>query len=222
MNPAKHYNTIVFCDFDGTITAEETFVGMLQEFSTVDYNRTEQLLLQGEISLRDAVRRQVESIPSKKYPQVQAYIRDKALRAGFVELLDYLHFQGIPLVVVSGGLLQSVQSRLEPHRHRIHAVHAAEIDCRGTYLRIFSDYESDSEMVAKTEVMAQYPCRQSIVIGDGITDVNPALTADLAFARDRLCRYLADRGKAFVRWEDFYDIIARLQKRWLVEPSSGF
>ena len=29
----KHYQYILFCDFDGTITAEETFVGMCQKFA---------------------------------------------------------------------------------------------------------------------------------------------------------------------------------------------
>jgi 2-hydroxy-3-keto-5-methylthiopentenyl-1-phosphate phosphatase len=219
----KHsYKSMVFCDFDGTITAEETFVGMLRQFSTVDYNQTERLLSQGKISLRDAVRRQVESIPCEQYPRVLDYIRDKDLRTGFADLLDFLYFQGIPLVVVSGGLLASVRSRLATYVQRIHAIHAAQIDCRGAYLKIVSDYESDTEVVAKTKVMAGYRCQTSILIGDGITDLNPALSADLVFARDRLCRYLTERGKAFVRWEDFYDIINHLQKRWLFKPSSGF
>jgi 2-hydroxy-3-keto-5-methylthiopentenyl-1-phosphate phosphatase len=222
MTDNHSYKSMVFCDFDGTITVEETFVGMLRQFSTTDYNQTERRLSQGKISLREAVRRQVESIPCVQYPQVLDYIRDKGLRTGFADLLDFLYFQGIPLVVVSGGLLESVRSRLAPYVQRIHAIHAAQIDCRGEYLKIVSDYESDTEVVAKTKVMAGYRCQTSILIGDGITDLNPALSADLVFARDRLCRYLTERGKAFVRWEDFYDIINHLQKRWLFEPSSGF
>lgn len=31
--PKPTMNPIIFCDFDGTITAEETFVAMLKEFA---------------------------------------------------------------------------------------------------------------------------------------------------------------------------------------------
>jgi 2-hydroxy-3-keto-5-methylthiopentenyl-1-phosphate phosphatase len=222
MKDKQSYKYMVFCDFDGTITVEETFVGMLKQFSTADYARTEQLLVQGKISLRDAVRKQVESIPSERYPQVLDFIRDKAFRDGFAELLDFLYFNGVPFVVVSGGLLDSVRTKLADYAHRIHAMHAATVRRDGKYLKVFSDYESDTELVAKTAVMTHYRFDTGIVIGDGITDLNPALAADLVFARAGLRRYLANRGKTSIVWENFYDIINNLQKRWLVDPTSTF
>jgi 2-hydroxy-3-keto-5-methylthiopentenyl-1-phosphate phosphatase len=222
MNPKKKYKYIIFCDFDGTITAEETFVGMLKQFSTADYARTERLLRQGKISLRDAVREQVESIPSACYAQVLDFIRDKAVREGFAELLDFSFLHGVPFVVVSGGLLDSVRTRLSAYAHRIHAMHAATVRCDAEYLRVFSDDESATELVAKTQVMARYRFDTAIVIGDGITDLNAALAADLVFARDGLRRYLAERGESSIPWENFYDIINTLQKRWLVEPAADF
>jgi 2-hydroxy-3-keto-5-methylthiopentenyl-1-phosphate phosphatase len=80
---------------------------------------------------------------------------------------------------------------------------------------VYSDFESATELVAKTRVMGLYRYEESIVIGDGITDLNIATTADLVFARDRLCGYLAQKGKAFIRWEDFFDVCNHLSKRWL-------
>lgn len=222
MKDRQSYKYMVFCDFDGTITVEETFVGMLKRFSTVNYAETERLLLQGKLTLRDAVRRQLESIPSERYPQVLDFIRDKAVREGFGELLDFLHYNGVPLVVVSGGLLDSVQIRLAAYAHRIHAMHAATIHSGGAYLKVSSEYESDTELVAKTRVMACYHFDKAVVIGDGITDRNAALAADLVFARNGLRRYLADRGKKSLAWENFYDIVNNLQKRWLVDPASTY
>ena len=45
-SPEPH-RRIVFCDFDGTITAEETFVGMLKQFATLDYNDYGRRLAEG-------------------------------------------------------------------------------------------------------------------------------------------------------------------------------
>ncbi|MEJ2474882.1 MAG: hypothetical protein P8Y74_13475 [Desulfobacterales bacterium] len=95
------YKRIVFCDFDGTITAEETFVGMLKRFAAESYDATEGLLIEGKITLAEAVRRLVESIPSHRYKQVLGYVKDKPIRRGFSELLDVLYFHGVPLIVVS-------------------------------------------------------------------------------------------------------------------------
>jgi 2-hydroxy-3-keto-5-methylthiopentenyl-1-phosphate phosphatase len=215
MGPAENYKRIVFCDFDGTITAEETFVAMLKRFATASYAATERQLIDGKITLSEAVRRLVDSIPSRRYPQVLAYIEDKTLRQGFAELLGFLHSHGTPLVVVSGGLVGSVATRLAAYGDRIHAVYAADVDTSGNFLRVRSDFESASELVDKTRVMRRYRCEQSIVIGDGITDLNIAMTADLVFARDNLCRYLRQRDHSFVRWEDFFDVIAELSQRWL-------
>jgi 2-hydroxy-3-keto-5-methylthiopentenyl-1-phosphate phosphatase len=215
MTPTKTYKRIVFCDFDGTITAEETFVGMLKRFAAASYDATEDLLIEGKITLREAVRRLVESIPSKRYPQVLDYVKDKPIRQGFSELLDFLHLHGVPLMVVSGGLMGSVSAKLAPFQNRIHAMYAAEVAAEGDFLRIHSDFESANELVAKTRVMGLYRYEQSIVIGDGITDLNIAMTADLVFARDRLCGYLTEKGKPFIRWEDFFDVCNHLSKRWL-------
>jgi 2-hydroxy-3-keto-5-methylthiopentenyl-1-phosphate phosphatase len=215
MTPSKTYKRIVFCDFDGTITAEETFVGMLKHFAAESYDATENMLIEGKLTLGEAVRRLVESIPSKRYPQVLNYVKDKPIRQGFSELLDFLYFHGVPLMVVSGGLVGSVSAKLTPFQNRIHAIYAADVDAGGDFLRVRSDFESATELVDKTRVMGLFRCGQSIVIGDGITDLNIAMTADLVFARDRLCEYLTEKGKPFIRWGDFFDVCNHLSKRWL-------
>lgn len=211
----KTYKHIVFCDFDGTITVEETFVGMLKQFATVPYDAVESELIEGKLSLKDAVRRMVESVPSQSHSQVLQYINDKQIRSGFVELLDFLHYHGVPFVVVSGGLVESVSAKLNPYRERIHAIYAAETDNGGEFLRVSSEFESHSELVAKTRVMDRYRCDQSIVIGDGITDLNIAMAADLVFARGQLAGYLESRGKPHIIWKDFFDVCNHLAKRWL-------
>jgi len=213
MTTIRKHARIVFCDFDGTITVEETFVGMLKQFATLDYHAYGRRLTAGRISLRDAVLQLIESIPAERYDAVIDYIRNKAIRRGFPELLDFLHRRKIPLVVVSGGLQQSVETRLEAYRSRIHAVHAARLQIDGPHLTAASAYESPDELVSKTRVMQQYRFEEAIVVGDGITDRNIALAADTVFAREPLRTFLMDHGKPFFDWSDFFDVRRGLSER---------
>jgi 2-hydroxy-3-keto-5-methylthiopentenyl-1-phosphate phosphatase len=215
MNSKEKFKRIVFCDFDGTITAEETFVGMLKQFATENYTQVKQQIIDKDITLGEGVRRMVESVPSEIFPQVLDYIGDKEIRAGFPELLDYLYFHGVPFVVISGGLLESVKTRLESFAARILAIHAAEVNTDGDYLKLFSKYQNQTELVAKTEVMSTYNFEQAVVIGDGITDLNMAMAADIVFARDYLSKFLTQNNKSFIRWDDFFDVLNHLSKRWL-------
>lgn len=215
------YSQIVFCDFDGTITVEETFVGMLKRFATVEYQDYGRRLAAGRITLRSAVRQLIESIPADRFDAVIDYIRAKPIRRGFSELLEYLHRCRIPLVVVSGGLQQSVEVRLEAYRHRIHAVHAARLEIDGPHLTVVSPYESSDELVAKTRVMRQYRFKEAVAVGDGVTDQNIAREADLVFARGTLREYLAGRNQPFVEWTDFRDVRQVLSDRHRKQGKCG-
>jgi 2-hydroxy-3-keto-5-methylthiopentenyl-1-phosphate phosphatase len=100
---------IVFCDFDGTITVEESFVAVLKKFAP---ELSAQLLPQmytRQITLREGVRKILESIPSSRYPKILDFTQPQPIRPGFVELLDFLEAEKVPLVIVSGGLRGMVE-----------------------------------------------------------------------------------------------------------------
>jgi len=210
----EKYRRIVFCDFDGTITVEETLVGMLKLFARAHYQEIEDRIIARSLTIREGLRRLVESIPSERYPEMLGYIRDKEMRPGFEALLDFLREEGVPFVVISGGLRGAVCCRLECMAERIHAIYAADVNTEGKYLRVLSDFEGDTELVAKARIMVNYACDESVAIGDGISDMNMALQSSLVFARDSLCGHLEARGKPYKPWNDFYDIRDCLALRW--------
>jgi 2-hydroxy-3-keto-5-methylthiopentenyl-1-phosphate phosphatase len=209
---------IVFCDFDGTITAVETFAGMLKEFAPVLSAELMPLMYDRRLSLREGVKRLLTSIPSKLYPEIIEYGATKPLREGFGELLDFLADRSIPFVIISGGIKDMVEATLQRHHNgiplidRVKAIAAVEIDTSGDYLCVRSSFEGDTELVAKVAVMQQYPATKTIAIGDSVTDINMALQADLVFARDRLVEYLEAEGKIYLPWQDFRDVRDYLAK----------
>jgi 2-hydroxy-3-keto-5-methylthiopentenyl-1-phosphate phosphatase len=198
---------IVFCDFDGTITAQETFVAVLKQFSPELAAKLIPQMYELKITLREGVRRILEAIPSSQLPEIIEFTQSQPIRAGFAEFLDFLESQNIQFVIISGGLRVMVEAVLgEELIKKVTAIHAIDIDTTGSHLRVISDYEGETELVDKVKVMSLYTTDQQIAIGDSVTDLNMALNAPVVFARDRLKVYLDERQKPYIDWQDFWEI----------------
>lgn len=206
---------VVFCDFDGTITAEETFVAMLKHFAPELSAQILPEMYALRLTLREGVRQILESIPSQRYPEIIEFSRSKTMRSGLVELLDFLETEGVPFVVISGGVRCMVETVLGDLVQRIEAIYAVDLETSDKNLRVISAFEGETELMAKVTVMAQYGGEQ-IAIGDSVTDLNMALQAPLVFARDRLARYLDERQKVYIPWHDFWDIRNYLMELWQI------
>lgn len=94
------------------------------------------------------------------------------------------------------------------------AIYAVDLDTKGEFLAVNSQFEAGNEMVSKVQVMAQHPAVEQIAIGDSVTDLNMALVAPVVFARDRLSQYLDEHNKPYLPWQDFFDVRYALQQRW--------
>ncbi|AFZ45728.1 HAD-superfamily hydrolase, subfamily IB (PSPase-like) [Halothece sp. PCC 7418] len=207
----------IFCDFDGTITAEDTFTGMLKAVAPHLCDEYLPDIYAQKLTLREGVKRIIESIPSQSYSQMIDYVDEIPLRPGFVELVKFAISHHIPFHVVSGGLKDMVKRVLtqqtlgnRPLLEQVASINAVAIDTSNDYLRAISDYEGGTELVAKVEVMKQYPAQNSISIGDSITDLNIALNANISFARDRLARYLDAADHFYYPWDDFFTVQEKL------------
>ena len=210
---------VVFCDFDGTITTEDTFVKMLEKFAPEVSAQILPIIYSREITLIEGIRQTVGSIPAIYYPQIIEYIAYLPVRPGLKELIEFLNYCEVPFVVVSGGLTDIVKAVLK-HQQLIDgvaAIHAGDVDSTGEYLRVYSAIGSKTELVAKAEIMKKYSAAEKIVIGDSVTDISMSLAADLVFARDRLIGYLDMENKPYVKWNDFWEVRDYLANHWQIQ-----
>lgn len=214
LSQPRSYQRVVFSDFDGTITAEETFVALLKAFTPQLSAELMPEMYARRLTLREGVRRLLESIPSSEYPHILEFSKSKQMRSGLPEFLDFLDAHQVPFVVISGGVRGMVETVLDELKPRMAGIHAVDLDLSGEYCKVIPTYEDGTELVAKVNVMAQYPCQEQIAIGDSITDLNMALAAPVVFARDRLAAYLDEHGKSYIPWNDFFDIRDYLADRW--------
>ncbi|WP_019508484.1 HAD-IB family phosphatase [Pleurocapsa sp. PCC 7319] len=213
------FSRVVFCDFDGTITTQDTFVTMVKKFAPEVSVQLLPMIFSRQITLKEGVRQTLESISTNYYPQIIEHTANQPIRPGLKDFLDFLNYVKTPCVIISGGLTDVVKALLERQQliNKIAGIYAGEVDQTGQYLRVYSSIESDTELVAKVKAMAKYPAIEKIAIGDSVTDINMALAADLVFARDRLTEYLDDEKKSYVQWQDFFDVRDYLASHWQID-----
>ncbi len=204
----------VFCDFDGTITAQESLEAVFKHFLPGQWEPAKQRILSKETTLREAVPALIESIPSEKCTEIVDFVSGIPLRPGLAELIDFLDDNKIPLVIVSGGIRKMVEIKLSGLLERVYDVIAVDVDSSGPYLSVNSRFAGGDELVDKAAVIDRYDADKKIVIGDGLTDFNMARHADLVFARDALATYLENNAIAYTAWHDFFDVINGID-RWL-------
>jgi 2-hydroxy-3-keto-5-methylthiopentenyl-1-phosphate phosphatase len=214
MNNGISGKPYVFCDFDGTITAEESLQAVLEHFLPQEWQRMKTRLESGAVTLRAGVREMLESISSDQYPDTLDFVRQIPLRPGFVELLAFLRARAVPFVVVSGGVRGMVEAGLGDLTRHVDEIFAVDVDDTGPFLKVHSGFEGGDELVAKAAVMDRFDTDFRVVIGDGMTDHNMARHGDLVFARGRLVRYLEKHNIDHVPWKDFHDVRKVLEKRF--------
>ena len=208
---------VVFCDFDGTITNQDTFVSVLEKFAPETASRVLPAIFRRELTLKDGITKTLGAIPAHYYPDIIEFIAEQPVRPGLKEFVEFLKDEAIPFVVISGGLTGMVKAVLERQQllSGVTAIYAGEVETTGEFLEPYSAISSDTEFVAKAIAMERHPATEKIAIGDSVTDINMSLAADLVFARDRLKQYLDSENKSYIPWNDFWDIKDYLMTNYL-------
>ena len=206
------YKKMIFCDFDGTITAEDTLEGFIQQFITEDIRALGREMAQKGYTVKRGIKEMMAMIPSDRYEAGTEYFRHIRLREGFDEFLDAAAALGIPVVVLSGGIRDMTEQVLAPYRHKILDLWAGKVDLSGERVRFYSDYETETELMGKVNIIRGYDCDHVICIGDSYTDIEMALHAREVYARARLAAAMEQMGKSYCTFETFYDIIDRLKE----------
>lgn len=201
------YQDIIFADFDGTITMEDTLAGAIRLYAEPEqFQLYMRRLSTGEMTLSQVVRFAFDGAPAQWLDGMLDYVDKVAIRPGFDYFLDEMQALGIPVVVISGGLRQFSQRKLAPYLDRIEALHAVDLGLEDGKMKLLSRYDDGNELLKKTDVMAQYAYRHAYGIGDSFTDMNMAQAVDTVFARDVLAQFLQKKGMAFTPYEDFFSI----------------
>lgn len=204
----------VLCDFDGTITPFDVTDAILKAFAHPSWEDVEQEWLDGRITARECMERQVGLI---KTPAVilDAWLDEAPMTPGFAEFVRLCKSRGIGLVVVSDGLDHAIRRILTRHELPNVPVIANRLRYKGNSAwRLEFPYGAEGcpSGVCKCGV-ARALGGSTLLIGDGRSDCCAAGAVSMTFARrgKELLRHCADNNLPHLEFDDFHDAAVLLE-----------
>lgn len=217
MKPEAQPRLTVQCDFDNTIVLDNMSHAVLKAYASQAWESLEERYKRGEISVERGNQLQWPLVRASK-EQIRDLVLSKAqVREGFHQFVDYCRESGIRLVVASNG----VDAYLEPILSHL-GLSDLEYFCgkalfttAGIEIHYIDPLGTDRHEGFK--VACNQYLRSStdylVYIGDGASDVAPALISDFVLARSTLAEVLKSRHHPFTPFETFHDVTRAVKER---------
>jgi 2-hydroxy-3-keto-5-methylthiopentenyl-1-phosphate phosphatase len=208
--------TLVQCDFDGTVTEEDTSFFLLDAFAQGDWRRLLREYKEHRISVGEFNTRAFAMVKADKPTLLEALKGEVKVRAGFHELVNYCLKKGFRLVIVSNGLdfyIKAVLKELGLDNIEVHAAQASfhpegmKVQYVGPDGKRLDD--GFKEAYSKSFLKLGY---RVIYIGNGDSDVAPAKYAHHVFATGDLLAYCRENNLKYKPFETFLDAVRDLEQ----------
>lgn len=206
---------LIVCDFDGTITTHDCLNLIVQDFAAEAWAEIEPRLRAGEIDLLQAIEEEFLHVRLTEEQAVRHVLKGTEVRAGFHEFVTWTEDVGHELVIVSAGfkvLIDAVLATAGLSRLRVFSGDAC-FTPQGTTIQYPPSAQECASRCgmckadAVREVVAASVAPSPLVhVGDGLSDLCVARTADIVFARAGLARLLQREHIQFYPFEDFFEV----------------
>jgi 2-hydroxy-3-keto-5-methylthiopentenyl-1-phosphate phosphatase len=208
---AEGMKTLVQCDFDGTVTEEDTSFFLLDAFAQGDWRRLLREYKEHNISVGEFNTKAFAMVKADK-PALLAALKGKVkVRAGFQDLVNYCRRKGFRLVIVSNGLDFYIEATLKDLGLKNIEVHAAQASFHPEGMEV--QYLGPDGKRLQDGVKEEYTKSflklgyRVIYVGNGDSDFAPAKYAHYVFATGELLAYCRENNLNHKPFENFIDVV---------------
>ena len=206
--------TALFFDFDNTLTEGDILDGIIETFSPNEaWREWEKAWAEDRLPARDCLRLQVENLRVTREALLK-YLLQVKIDPVFPEILRWARHRGVEVTIVSDSFLPLIQHMLRNNGIEDVPILANALEFAGDrLLPSFPHYDPALPRSANAKAHHLAPYRDCTVIyaGDGRSDLDPALIADVVFAKSTLARELDARAVPYLRFETLEPILAHLK-----------
>jgi 2,3-diketo-5-methylthio-1-phosphopentane phosphatase len=207
---------VVFIDFDNTITRGDVLDRVIERFSpSKDWSRWEEEWQAGRMTTVECLERQVEGLKVSR-EELTAFMSTVELDSGFAPLVRWARRHGVEIRILSDNFAPLIAPILRRHRLGDVPFFANDLAFGDASVQAGFPYRDPGCprcAHCKATHLRAAKGRTRVFIGDGLSDVCPALVADLVFAKDSLAAELARRSTAFEPFASLSDVIPVLAAR---------
>jgi 2-hydroxy-3-keto-5-methylthiopentenyl-1-phosphate phosphatase len=212
--------TLVFCDFDGTISRRDVGYSLFHHFSG---GRNDLLLPDwkaGRMSSRECLTREAEMVTASS-TEILTFLDQFEIDPGFASFVELCRKNNTDLVILSDGL--------DFYIHRILArngltdlsviCNIGKLDGSGLTIEFpRTNRECARCGSCKGEIIEEHRARhqeptRTVFIGDGYSDTCATRAADLLLAKKDLERYCLKQDIKYTKFDTFFDVARVLAER---------
>jgi len=203
---------VVLCDFDGTIIDIDTLRFLLGKFSKENWRTIINQYEQGEITLEECLRILWSKIRIPKHVILRELKKAASIRPNFNNLITYCRLHAIPFVICSAGLYFIIRYLLDltSYSDQIKIV-TLKTQYQDNRITITFPKLLDTTSIDFKEDLVKFYKRNGdtvFFIGDGISDYNAVLEADVSFTvkDSELTIFCKKRGIFHQEINDFEEV----------------
>ena len=215
MTIKRYPHLTIQCDFDDTIVLDNLTHVILEAFAQDTWRAVNRAYERGEIIVERVNQLQWSLVHASREEIQEFVVKEARVRDGFPEFVDYCRGAGVRLVVVSNGLDLYIEPVLEMLglQDIEHYCGKATLTERGIEIRYIdpSGVERGGGFKLACLQHLQWLGDQLVYIGDGMSDIVPALQANHVIARHTLAQHLESHHHPYFPFETFYDVIGAVK-----------
>ena len=205
----------LFLDFDNTITRGDVLDCVLERYSASEAWRDWEAEWQsGRISTRECLERQTADL-RVTLEELIRFTDSIDVDAAFGPLLSWTAEREIETSIVSDNFQVLIEAMLRRRGLPLVPIYANALAFTGNRPRAsFPIHDPACERCAhcKAQHLRRVSDRRRIFAGDGLSDICPALSADVVFAKDSLAAHLGANGRTYGRFRSLDDILEYLRQ----------
>lgn len=209
--------TIIFSDFDGTITVQDSLDTVLDAFAKPSWRQEGAAIWEAGLGSRLAIEKELSLLEATR-EKIEALLEEKIeLSPGFEEFLQLCRKQGWDFVILSEGFCLHIDKILGKYRLTDIPYYANELVFTEAGIETRNPHANpECRRCGNCKRAHMLKARQGhgrvIYIGDGRTDHCPAEVADQVFAKRHLEKYCQEEHIPYIPYRDFFDVLNYLRE----------
>ncbi len=202
-------------DFDGTITVEDVAQMILEEYTGPSWLEIEKEYKAKKIGTRQAINRQFALVRATKKELIHFVDNKARLDPHFKDFLAFLTSRGERLEIVSEGLdfyiihLMAKWGLDIPWRTNKTTFNGKKMKIEYPYGDPHCDICGTCKMGRVIELRGQG--HEVVYLGNGSSDICPALEADRVFAKGTLEKLCKEEEREFIHFDDYGDVFREVR-----------
>ncbi len=202
---------IVICDFDGTITVEDTVNSMANKFAGDEWRKLDEMWMSGKYDAREISQKILDMMKTNEI-ELKEFVGGIDIDPKFKEFIHYIRGICIEFYIISDGFDFNIENILENNDIEGLMSFSNILQFEGSkLLGVYPNTNEDCRKCGncKSNLINDINIdnKKVIYIGDGHSDKCASKNADYIFAKNDLANYLRENEIEFMEFENFSDVL---------------